>query len=107
VKRIVWLIVSGIAGLFATLGLTLGALALAGDDLDDVVQPQLSEQDRRTSTSPSPSVSSTPGVDASGSGGGSGDDSSGSGSDDSSGSGSDDSSGSGSGSDDGHSDDDD
>ena len=98
-KRIVWLIVLGITGLFATLALTLGALALAGDDLDDVVQPQLSEQDRRISNSPSPSVSSTPGVDASGSGGGSVDDSSGSGSDDSS--------GSGSGSDDGHSDDDD
>ena len=128
------MIVLGIGGLVIALALTVGALAIAGSDVGDVVQPQVSTEDRSTdppspsglddaSKLPSASTSSTsdvggsedgpdddssgPGSDDDSSGPGSDDDSSGPGSDDdSSGSGSDDDS-SGSGSDGGHSDDDD
>jgi hypothetical protein len=110
-KRVIGLIVLGIGGFAAAVGLTLGALALAGDEVGTVVQPNLAPSVSRPSTrsnSPSPdedpaspsvedhggSRSDDPsrGEDHSGSG-----DSSGPGSGDSSGS---DSSGSGSGSED-------
>jgi hypothetical protein len=110
VKKGIGMVVLGIGGLAAAVALTLGALALAGDDVGDVVQPALtpsrsttdapssSEADR--SETPSPSVDDhggsssgsddPPGDDNSGSGSsnsGSGSENSGSGSD---GSGSDD-----------------
>ncbi|HEX6400940.1 MAG TPA: hypothetical protein VF108_10805 [Actinomycetota bacterium] len=108
-KRIAAMVALGIGGFLAAIGLTVGALALAGDDTATVVHPQLTVS-RQPSTSPSPDDDrrETPSPSAADHGGdpddrgsddhsGSGsDDSSGSGSDDSSGSGSDDSSGSGS-----------
>ena len=111
------MIVLGLGGFAAAVGLTLGALALAGDEVGTVVQPNLApSRAESASRSPSPSrddsrsAEPSPSADdhgGSGSGdpassddhsgsGGSGD----SGSEDNSGSGSDDSSGSGSGSDD-------
>ena len=48
------MVVLGIGGLAAAVALTLGALALAGDDVGDVVQPTLTRLDRRSPT-PSPS----------------------------------------------------
>jgi hypothetical protein len=100
-KRILGMVALGLGGFLAAIGLTLGALALAGDDTATVVHPQLSpsrpDDDRSTSPSPSerdertrtPSPSDRP--DDGGSGGTGSD---GSGSEDSgsnSGSGSDDS----------------
>lgn len=104
------MIALGIGGLLVALALTLGALALAGDDVGDLVRPELSTPTASGSSPATPSE--TPGDDrtetptpthsaddSSGHGSdGSGDDSSGHGSGD-------DSSGPGSGDD--HSDDDD
>lgn len=100
----------GIGGFLAAVGLTLGALALAGGDTGAVVQPRLSESEHPSATpSAQDRGSGTPSASpddhgGSGSDDPGGSDSSGPGSDDSSGpgdgSGSDDSSGPGSGSDD-------
>jgi hypothetical protein len=104
-KKVVGLVVLGIGGLAAAIAITVGALALAGSDVGNVVQPTLtpsnhgsrapgpSAGDDRSSSTPSPSVD-----DHGGATGGSGsDDHSGSGSSGSGSSGSG-SSGSGSGS---------
>jgi hypothetical protein len=115
VKRSVSIVVLGLGGLVAAVALTLGALALAGEDVGQVVQPVLTGEGDRTATatasprrddhggerSDSPSASpsaddhgSESGHDGSGSGdtsghgSGSGSGSSGSGSGDSSGPGS-------------------
>ena len=109
------MIVLGLLGLGVALGLTVGALALAGNDVGDVVEPRPVPTTTRQTAQPSPSAgthaATTPSVTSTGGpddGSHDGDDSSGHGSgDDSSGHGSgDDSSGSSSGSGD-HSGDDD
>ena len=106
-KKAILLAVLGIGGLAAAIALTVGALALAGNEVGSVVQPTLAPSASR-SLAPSPSgddgPSSSPSPSADDHGGdadpddnsGSGSDNSGSGSDNS-GSGSDNS---GSGSDD-------
>ena len=53
-RRVVGIILLGIAGLVAAIGLTLGALALAGDEVGAVVQPNLAPS-RSESSSPGPS----------------------------------------------------
>ncbi len=100
-KRVLAMVALGIGGFVAAIGLTVGALALTGDDTATVVQPRLTES-RSSSATPSredrDGATPSPSVDDHG---GSGSDDSGS--DDHSGSGSDDSddhSGPGSGSDD-------
>jgi hypothetical protein len=97
-KKVVGLVVLGIGGLAAAIALTVGALALAGDDVGKVVQPALtpstpgsrapgpSAGEDRSSSTPSPSVDDHGGA------------TSGTGSDDLSGSGSSGSGSSGSGS---------
>ena len=112
-KKVIGKVMLGIGGLAAAIALTLGALALAGDQVGSVVQPALTRS-RTPSETPTPSEADpsetpSPSVDDDGGDSGSddppGDDNSGSGSSNSgsgssnSGSGSD-SSGSGSGSDD-------
>jgi hypothetical protein len=108
VKKVIAMVVLGIGGLAAAIGLTVGALALAGD-VGTVVQPRLtqsrsaedatspSQEDRSETPSPSvddhgggsddpPGDNSGPGSDNSGSGSdnsGSGSDNSGSDSDNS------------------------
>jgi hypothetical protein len=102
VKKVIGMVVLGIVGLAAAIALTVGALALAGNDVGSVVQPALASPGSRSASSvPSPSgeedASSTPSPSVDDHGGGSGSDNSGSGSDnsgsgsDNSGSGSDDS----------------
>lgn len=114
-KKVIGLVVLGIGGLAAAVALTVGALALAGDDVGSVVQPTVlpsgsrsptpstSKAEDHRSPTPSPSVDDHGGAsgtdDPSGSDDNSGSGSSGSGSSDS-GSGS-----SGSGSGDSHDDD--
>jgi hypothetical protein len=102
-RKTIGMVLLGLGGLVAAIGLTVGALALAGDDVGSVVQPTLESPSSGGSSaetrSASPSVddhggddrtpSASPSVDDHGGGG--------SGSDDHSGS----SSGSGSGSDSG------
>ena len=105
-KKAIVMVVLGIGGLAAAIALTVGALALAGNDVGSVVQPTLIPSEARSlaaspsgdddpSTSPSPSADDHGGEaypDDSGSGSGdsgSGSSNSGSGSSDS-GSGSDD-----------------
>jgi hypothetical protein len=106
-KKVIAMVVLGIGGLAVAIGLTVGALALAGD-VGTVVQPRLThtaspsdvpspsrEDDDDRSGTPSPSVDDHGGVGSDDPAGsdddpGSGSDNSGSGSDDS-GSGSDDS----------------
>jgi hypothetical protein len=107
VKKVIGMVVLGIGGLAAAIALTVGALALAGDEVGSVVQPSLGPSGSGSpsrATSPSrgddePALTPSPSVDDHGGGTGSddlsGSDNSGPGSD-SSGSGSD---GSGSGSD--------
>jgi hypothetical protein len=111
-KKTIGMVLLGIGGLAAAIALTVGALALAGDDVGSVVQPTLESSSSGGSSSqtrgPSPSVddhggddgttTASPSVDDHGGGGSGSDDhsGSGSGSDSSSGSGS---SGSGSGDD--------
>jgi hypothetical protein len=89
VKKVIGMVVLGIGGLAVAVALTLGALALAGDEVGDVVQPALtpsrsssdtaspSQGDR--SETPSPSVDDH-GGSSSGSDDPPGDDNSGSGS---------------------------
>jgi hypothetical protein len=117
VKKVIGMVVLGIGGLAAAIALTVGALALAGDNVGTVVQPTLvpsetrsrssspSKGDDHPSPTPSPSVDDHGGAsvadDPSGSDDNSGSESSGS---ESSGSGSD-SSGSGSGDSGSHDDD--
>lgn len=108
-KRAIVLVVLGVLGLFAATGLTLGALAIAGDGAGTVVHPHLapartssSAPEREGSRTPTPSAS--PSADDRGGGLEPGDDhggstNSGSGSSDA-GSGSSGSGSSGSGSDD-------
>jgi hypothetical protein len=100
-KRILTMIGLGIGGLVIATAMTLGALALAGNDLGDVVHPRLDQateqpthtpsSDDHGSSTASPSVDdhggaspgASPSVDdhgGSGSGSGGGDDSSGHGS---------------------------
>jgi hypothetical protein len=113
VKKVIGLVVLGIGGLAAAVALTVGALALAGDDVGSVVQPTVLPSD---SSTPSPSkgedhrsLTPSPSVDDHGGSSGSddpigSDDHSGSGSSGSGSSGSD-SGSSGSGSSDSHDDD--
>lgn len=91
-KKVIGMVVLGIAGLAAAIALTVGALALAGDNVGSVVQPTLVPSESR-SHSPSPSkgddhASPTPSPSVDDHGGASGADDP-SGSDDNSGSGSD------------------
>ena len=86
----------GLLGVLGAVALTVGALALAGDDLGSVVQPELSTPDPRLSPSASPEASPSRSASPSPRSGQGSDDSGGSGGDDSSGSGE---SGGGSGSD--------
>jgi hypothetical protein len=88
VKKAIVMVVLGIGGLAAAIALTVGALALAGDDVGSVVQPTLTPS-RSSSDAPSPSqgdrsVTPSPSVDNHGGTSGSddppGDDDSGSGS---------------------------
>jgi hypothetical protein len=106
VKRSVSIVVLGLGGLVAAVALTLGALALAGEDVGQVVQPVLTGEGDRTATatasprrddrggerSDGPSASSSPDDNS----GDSGHDGSGSADSSGHGSGSDDASGSGS-----------
>jgi hypothetical protein len=106
VKRSVSIVVLGLGGLVAAVALTLGALALAGEDVGQVVQPALTGEGDRTATATashrgddhggerSDSPSATPSADDHG--GDSGHDGPGSGDASGHGSGSGDSSGSGS-----------
>lgn len=107
-KRVIGLIVLGIGGFAAAVGLTLGALALAGDEVGTVVQPNLAPSHTQLSTrSPSPSRdrdSASPSASPDDHGGSRSDDPSGG--EDHSGSGSGDNSGSGSGGSDSGSEDD-
>jgi hypothetical protein len=83
-KRIVAMVALGVGGFVAAIGLTLGALALAGDETGSVVQPHLSPS-RDDGVSSSPSVAETDSPTPSPSAdddGGSGSEDSGSGSDD-------------------------
>jgi hypothetical protein len=106
-KKVIGMVVLGIGGLAAAIALTVGALALAGDEVGSVVQPSIgpsasgspssvpspSRADEEPSSTPSPSIddhgggsgSDDPsGSDDSGSGSsGSGSDNSGPGSDNS------------------------
>jgi hypothetical protein len=102
-KRVLAMVALGIGGFVAAIGLTVGALALTGDDTATVVQPRLTEsrsssatpsREDRDGATPSPSADDHGGSGSDDSGS---DDHGGSGSDDS---GSDDRSGPGSGSDD-------
>jgi hypothetical protein len=100
-KRIVSMIVLGLLGLGVALGLTVGALAFAGNDVGDVVEPRPVPTAPRQTAQPTPSAgrhtASTPTATASASSTGGSDDGS-HGGGDSSGHGSgDDSSGHGSG----------
>jgi hypothetical protein len=61
-KRIVGTIVLGLAGFAAAIGLTVGALALAGDDVGTVVQPNLGVS-RSPARSGSPSDTPSPSRD--------------------------------------------
>jgi hypothetical protein len=107
-KKAIGMVLLGLGGLAAAIALTVGALALAGDDVGTVVQPTL--ESSSSGGSPSQTRSPSPSVDDHGSddgtstasssvddhgGGGSGSDDP-SGSDDHSGSGSGSNSGSGS-----------
>jgi hypothetical protein len=63
VRRTIGIIVLGLFGFIAAVSLTLGALALAGDDVGTVVQPDLvrsspthSPSEHQESESPSPSA---------------------------------------------------
>jgi hypothetical protein len=97
-KKTIGMVLLGIGGLAAAIALTVGALALAGDDVGSVVQPTLDPSSAGGSAetrSPSPSVddhgddgttTASPSVDDHGGGGSGSDDPSGS--DDHSGSGS-------------------
>jgi hypothetical protein len=102
-KRSVLIAILGIAGLVGATAMTLGALALAGNDIGEVVHPRLVDASQTASHVPTPSSSpgaqspsvddhggASPSVDDHGGGG------SGSGSSSGSGSGSGDGSGSGS-----------
>ena len=104
-RKSIGMVLLGLGGLVAAIALTVGALALAGDDVGSVVQPTLPSPSSPSSTpqetrSPSPSVddhggddgTATPSASVDDHGGG------GSGSDDHSGSGSGSGSGSNSGS---------
>ncbi len=105
-RKVVVIVLLGLAGLIAATSLTLGALAVAGDEVGSIVRPRLDESRDGPSVAPSASstkspepdrgngspthseASSTPSEDASGSstsepGDDGGSDSSGSGSDDS------------------------
>jgi hypothetical protein len=107
-KKTIGMVLLGLGGLAAAIALTVGALALAGDDVGSVVQPTLESSSSGGSPSqtrsPSPSVddhgsddgtsTASPSVDDHGGGGSGSDDPSGS--DDHSGSGSGSNSGSGS-----------
>ncbi len=66
-KRIVTMIVLGIGGLVIATAMTLGALALAGNDLGDVVHPRLGQGTQQPTSTPSPddhtSSSASPSVD--------------------------------------------
>ncbi len=53
-KKAIGMVVLGIAGLAAAVALTVGALALAGDQVGSVVQPTLAPS-RSASSSPGPS----------------------------------------------------
>lgn len=107
-KRIITMIVLGIAGLVAAVALTLGALAVAGNSLGDVVRPRLDQATHQPTQTPSSehpgSSTATPSVDDHGGASPSGDDHGGNsgsgGGGDSSGHGSGGSGGSGSGGDD-------
>jgi hypothetical protein len=56
VRKLIGLLVLGLGGLAAAIGLTVGALALAGDDVGAVVQPRVAPSPGRSSAStPSPS----------------------------------------------------
>jgi hypothetical protein len=70
-KRIITMIVLGVGGLIAAIALTLGALALAGNDLGDAMRPRLDQATEQPTHSPKPddhrSPSATPSVDAHGS----------------------------------------
>jgi hypothetical protein len=52
-KRVVTMIVLGIGGLVAATAMTVGALALAGNDLGDVVHPRLDQTTDGPSHTPS------------------------------------------------------
>ncbi len=112
-KKTIGMVLLGLGGLAAAIGLTVGALALAGDDVGSVVQPTLESSSSNGASpsgssaetrSPSPSVddhgdddgtaTASPSVDDHGGDGSGSDDPSGS--DDHSGSGSGSNSGSGS-----------
>jgi hypothetical protein len=106
-KKTIGMVLLGLGGLAAAIGLTVGALALAGDDVGSVVQPTLESSSSGSSAetpSSSPSVddhgddadtpAASPSVEDHGGDGSGSDDSSGS--DDHSGSGSGSNSGSGS-----------
>jgi hypothetical protein len=88
VKKAIVMVVLGIGGLAAAIALTVGALALAGDEVGNVVQPTIVPSESR-SLAPSPSEvgddpSSTPSPSADDHGGDAGpDDNSGPGSDNS------------------------
>lgn len=86
-KKVIGMVVLGIGGLAAAIALTVGALALAGDNVGSVVQPTLVPSESRSQSpslskgddhlSPTPSAS----VDDHGGASASPDDHSGSGSD--------------------------
>ena len=104
-KKVIGMVLLGLGGLAAAIALTVGALALAGDDVGSVVQPTLETSSSSGSSaetlSPSPSVDDHGDDDGTPTGSPSVDDhgGDGSGSDDNSGSGSGSGSNSGSGSD--------
>ena len=67
VRKIVGMIVLGIGGLAAAIALTVGALALAGGDVGQVVQPTLgpsgSSESRTVSETPEDPLSASPSGD--------------------------------------------
>jgi hypothetical protein len=103
-KKTIGMVLLGLGGLVAAIALTVGALALAGDDVGSVVQttlePSSSAGSSAQTRSPSPSVDDHGGDDGTSTASPSADDhgGGGSGSDDHSGSGSGSGSNSGSGS---------
>ena len=72
-KRIIGLVVLGIAGLAAAIALTVGALALAGGDVGSVVQPTLVPSDSGDNSGSGSSGSGSSGSGSGSSGSGSGD----------------------------------
>ena len=68
-KRIVVIVLLGLAGIVAATSLTLGALAVAGDEVGSVVRPRLDEGRKGPSVAPSATSTRSPDPDRGNAGG--------------------------------------